>query len=426
MSAGRRTLVAGRSDLATLPARAPDEGPRVSWPSMTERGPAPVDRATACPFVAFDDDRDARAERPDHRHRCYAERRPAPRAIAHQESYCLSAGFPTCPTFQDWARREAAHVEAGRAAPADEGSARDGGDRDGDGIQAGSAAAAAGIAAASLSDDPRRDPQPRDDGREGEGRDPEPRDDGRDVGGRDPDRPMEPWATDDERIFRHRPGSRDWAAPPPWAPANRPPDSAGLSTSRWLNDGRQEPAAAAEDEGEDPHARTPAFLSQRSGREDEDASAGSEELAAVVARSRTPARRQPQPARSTPARSDADHGRDGRPIVGQALPGKREEDDGTPSWERPRRFEAYPTLKTRVSLPRGVSRVMIGAIALAVAAVLVFLVPTLFFGGGGQSGRSTHSQPAPRPQPRRRRRPRSRPTRSRLAIRSRGSRRGTA
>ncbi|TMD28355.1 MAG: hypothetical protein E6I94_08515 [Chloroflexi bacterium] len=115
---------------------------------MTERGPAPVDRATACPFVAFDDDRDARAERPDHRHRCYAERRPAPRAIAHQESYCLSAGFPTCPTFQDWARREAAHVEAGRAAPADEGSARDGGDRDGDGIQAGSAAAAAGIAAA--------------------------------------------------------------------------------------------------------------------------------------------------------------------------------------------------------------------------------------------------------------------------------------
>ena len=152
---------------------------------------------------------------------------------------------------------------------------------------------------------------------------------------------MEPWATDDERIFRHRPGSRDWAAPPPWAPANRPPDSAGLSTSRWLNDGRQEPAAAAEDEGEDPHARTPAFLSQRSGREDEDASAGSEELAAVVARSRTPARRRPQPARSTPARSDADHGRDGRPIVGQALPGKRAEaDDGTPSWERPRRFEA--------------------------------------------------------------------------------------
>ena len=77
---------------------------------MTERGSAPVERAVACPFVAFEDDRDERSERPDHRHRCYAELRPAPRAIAHQEAYCLSASFPACPTFQDWARREAARA----------------------------------------------------------------------------------------------------------------------------------------------------------------------------------------------------------------------------------------------------------------------------------------------------------------------------
>ena len=78
----------------------------IGW--MTERGLPIVDGAPACPFVAFDDDRDERAAGPDHRHRCYAEPNPAPRALAHQEAYCLSSAFPVCPTFQDWARREAA------------------------------------------------------------------------------------------------------------------------------------------------------------------------------------------------------------------------------------------------------------------------------------------------------------------------------
>src|SRR6266540_1336949 len=75
--------------------------------AMTERS-AHDAGPVACPFVAFEDDRDERSDQPDHRHRCYAEIRPAPRAIAHQEMYCLSAGFAACPTFQDWARREAA------------------------------------------------------------------------------------------------------------------------------------------------------------------------------------------------------------------------------------------------------------------------------------------------------------------------------
>jgi hypothetical protein len=79
---------------------------------MTERGLPIVDGAPACPFVAFEDDRDERAASPDHRHRCYAEAPPAPRALAHQEAYCLSSAFPVCPTFQDWARREAAHSRA--------------------------------------------------------------------------------------------------------------------------------------------------------------------------------------------------------------------------------------------------------------------------------------------------------------------------
>src|SRR5690349_25133526 len=86
---------------------------------MTDRGLPSADGSPACPFVALEDDRDARADRPDHRHRCFAEAQPAPRALAHQEAYCLSSAFPVCPTFQDWARREAARSRDGsRPAPA--------------------------------------------------------------------------------------------------------------------------------------------------------------------------------------------------------------------------------------------------------------------------------------------------------------------
>src|SRR5690349_13220806 len=90
---------------------------------MTDRGLPSADGSPACPFVALEDDRDARADRPDHRHRCFAEAQPAPRALAHQEAYCLSSAFPVCPTFQDWARREAAAAKSipmAAAAPRDD------------------------------------------------------------------------------------------------------------------------------------------------------------------------------------------------------------------------------------------------------------------------------------------------------------------
>src|SRR3954454_20743423 len=80
---------------------------------MTERGLPGTDGAPACPFVAFGDDREARSTSPDHRHRCFADTPPAPRALAHQEAYCLSSAFPVCPIFQDWARREAAQTRTG-------------------------------------------------------------------------------------------------------------------------------------------------------------------------------------------------------------------------------------------------------------------------------------------------------------------------
>ncbi len=75
---------------------------------MAARGGGFEAEATACPFVALELDRDRRSERPDYRHRCYAEQRPAPRTIAHQERFCLSPNFSGCPIFQAWALRAAA------------------------------------------------------------------------------------------------------------------------------------------------------------------------------------------------------------------------------------------------------------------------------------------------------------------------------
>jgi hypothetical protein len=79
------------------PTNSPDGGPR------------------ACPFVAFEDDRDHRSDAPDYRHRCFAAPEPEPRAFPHQERYCLSDGFAACPIFLDWARQEAAGVRSGAA-----------------------------------------------------------------------------------------------------------------------------------------------------------------------------------------------------------------------------------------------------------------------------------------------------------------------
>lgn len=78
---------------------------------------SPEGGPTACPFVAFEDDRDHRSSVPDYNHRCFAAPEPEPRAFPHQERYCLSPEFARCPVFLDWARQEAATVKPAAAAP---------------------------------------------------------------------------------------------------------------------------------------------------------------------------------------------------------------------------------------------------------------------------------------------------------------------
>jgi hypothetical protein len=58
-----------------------------------------------------------------------------------------------------------------------------------------------------------------------------------------------------------------------------------------------------------------------------------------------------------------------------------------PAWERPRRYEAYPTLKTRVGLPNlggKVPRLGVAVIAIVVAALALFFIAPMLLGIGGK------------------------------------------
>jgi nucleoid-associated protein YgaU len=63
-----------------------------------------------------------------------------------------------------------------------------------------------------------------------------------------------------------------------------------------------------------------------------------------------------------------------------------------PAWERSRRFEAYPTIRTRVGLPQ-LPRIAVLAVALAVAALGLFFLPALLGVGGG--GTNDPGSPSP-------------------------------
>ena len=59
-----------------------------------------------------------------------------------------------------------------------------------------------------------------------------------------------------------------------------------------------------------------------------------------------------------------------------------------PAWERPRRYEAYPTLRTRVGLP-GIGRpsgLAVAAIAVVLAGIVLFFVGPMILGLGGNNG----------------------------------------
>ncbi len=350
---------------------------------MTDRVSPGADGSPACPFIAYEDERDERSSSPDHRHRCFAEVTPAPRALAHQEAYCLSSAFPVCPTFQDWARREAAQARG-----------TSGGGATSPGRPAKSVIAAVPMQTSAFEDD----------GPAASGSD-----DLRDERASDAGGPAPEPDVDEEHLWSGSPGDpdptihrnppRDWAAPPPWAPGSGGagqgsggrPRSGGDAAAELL--AHRGPAAglagSAADQlagGTPPSSGSSARVTDRPQRAPVDRSSPpSDELAGLVAPvgatppPRTPLSRPPTGAHRTTAAA----GR--RPTVSSTRERSHDEDHDGPSWERARRYEAYPTIKTRAGLP-DVPRVALLVGALAIAALALFFLPALLgLGGGGTS-----------------------------------------
>ena len=353
-----------------------------------------TERQVVCPFVAFDDDRDYRSSVPDHRHRCFAESPAAPRALAHQAAYCLSSAFPTCPTFIDWARREA-------APPKDE-------------------------PIRTLRETPSAPRQAE-------------------WSGLAASRPAIP---EDAPGPQQRQRRTDWTAPPPWVPdagagAGTPADEAADDAPRGGGSMGDAPArddteagagfgawsgsalgglAAPRDPARDAVARPidapaeidrgpgsgpsgPAFLGGRAARPSQAGAAPFVPLDPDVARGMPraePARRGalgPAPAdpsrRPVPARrSDRDRPVDRAPgLAVDRGPDRAGQDPSAPSWERPRRFEAYPSLKSSGSRLAALPRpVLYGLIILVVGLGLFatpFLLRTLTSGDAGATASPT-------------------------------------
>jgi hypothetical protein len=346
---------------------------------VTERGLPLADGASACPFVAFEDDRDERASVPDHRHRCYAESRPAPRALAHQQAYCLSSAFPVCPTFQDWARREAA--------------------RSRDAADAAAAATGAGVAASAAS---ALNPPADDD--QGPSRAP--------VGAEPSATASATSANDDldadesDEFGARRNPPRDWAAPPPWlASSEREGGRSDSGTPPFLSHRAAEPGQGLAGSSADwlaggPSAST-GLGAAGSGAAGAAAGGSAADLSAAGASAgglNASARGgRPDPNEDSGA-TDEDLDSSGHDDEPPRRPARRSRayeqhlggPDG-PDWERPRRYEAYPTLKTRVGMPN-LSRLGLMAGAIAIAAIALFFLPALLGlgSGGGPAGASAN------------------------------------
>lgn len=327
---------------------------------MTERGLPIVDGAPACPFVAFADDRDERAASPDHRHRCYAETQPAPRALAHQEAYCLSSAFPVCPTFQDWARREAARAREDAARTADANAASAGGPQ-------------------SQRNPPRNWAAPPPWlSRSGRGRN-----------AADADQSDSLWADADADA------DEDEAADP-MAPSETPADPVVPRRGRGLS------GSYADRVTLDPAAAIPGGMAE------------DDELVVppVVEPVATP--RGPSAARveSVPpvyhapeAWDDELPGTAGesapprirrreRDLVRSDHAGRPERPDGkrpgpAPEWERAKPLEAYPTIRSRRLSELSVPPILVAVVALAIAAAVLFSLPGLLGFGGPQAGASS-------------------------------------
>jgi LysM repeat protein len=193
---------------------------------------------------------------------------------------------------------------------------------------------------------------------------------------------------------------RDWAAPPPWAPGGAgSAGSAGSSRRAVTGDrsGTPEFLASRADESRGLAGSAadrlvgpaPEHDVVRPPYDEHAATAPDEELAGLVT-GRRPSR---------PAHEYAPPSRGHRPSVSSTRTARDRERERErdaivgPSWERARRFEAYPTIRARTGLPAP-PRLAVLAGALVIAAVALFFLPALLGIGGGDEENGASAGPS--------------------------------
>jgi nucleoid-associated protein YgaU len=254
-----------------------------------------------------------------------------------------------------------------------------------------------------------------------------------DVGPSDLEPPSEQASDESEEPIQRNP-PRDWAAPPPWAtgaataaalsgrpagpgtpgqggsPSEPPPPSrqvegqglAGSPADRLA--AGEVPAAVAWSASAGGHAATApdeelaGLVQPRSSSTSGSAPAGSSATgdqsvpaaalaaAAAAAAASAPAQSAPQPVV-----------RSSDPYPPSTRTGKRPSVSSTrdvvtgPTWERIQRVDTYPTIKSGSSM-RGVPRLALFVGALAIAALILFMLPAIIgIGGGGSSSSASPS-----------------------------------
>ena len=361
-------------------------------------------------------------------------------------AYCLSSNFPVCPTFQDWARREAAAARPGSAAPEYDprqelesppqshplpppdrearhapgdplpprrnpprdwaapppwqpNGAYGGGPVPTGGDAGAAAAGAAGFAAASAAArDAAGPPEAR--GLAGSAAD-------RLAVGRSPvdDRLADDGAVDDDDAYDAYGGGYDAPTDPPTATASDP------SSRAWAEPQATDPVSAPpiprygepDDAGYDELDRAAYAAEPPVQRPAPPPPSPSGQPVPPTSRQAPPPARQPEMWSDPDADDDeddryayvpppprryVDRARDrgaasGDPRAAREPERRPPKDDSPalfgPAWERPRRYEAYPSLRSRMSMPvpglGGLSRVALALGALALGALVLFFLP---------------------------------------------------
>lgn len=319
---------------------------------MVDRSQPLVVTPPACPFVALDGDRDQRHDAPDPMHRCFAEAQPRSRSMGHQANFCLTPAFTGCTIFLDWASRVAADVVA--VTPV--------------GVGVGVGDGTAAVATSDLPAVPRASS-------------------------------AQAPTTSTDLV------QRPWAASPPWvAEAALPADPLAPSnrTARLDIDTAGGPGAMPDgstDTGTVTSATATAVAAVPvAGALDADAGDAAELAASMARTDLTSGGVVASGSTATDAISDdAEDGEPevppwsrGRPrvpidagapssLAPQTRPGTRPQ--GAREWEGARRFEAYAA-RTGSRRPGRPVLIAIGAGLVAVAVLVVFLLPSLFMGAG--------------------------------------------